>query len=186
MDPDPDEVYYGYESGDECSHNEEEWERKYHRERMMSQSDDLVVLSTADKLALYKRDDDVEFQKMWPTVEEMCCSLMNYSEDWEQHDHYIIHKPSKMRYWTGSSFYCNITETYNGGNSKTVFSDKQGRLIRAAANYWRVSKLSKEQIAVVQSFRPVRTQYKPEPGFWGNLWVSIKFLPTMARFCMKR
>lgn len=185
MDPDPDEVYYGYE-GSSGYYDSEEWEREHERQQMMARDEDLVVLTTAEKFVVYKKSDDVEFQKMWPTVEEMCRSLMNNTEDWEQHDHFILHKPSKMRYWTGSSYYCSITETYNSGNSKTVFSDKQGRLIRAAANYWRVGRLSKEQIAVVQSFRPVRTQFKPEPGFWGNLWVAIKFLPTLARFCMKR
>lgn len=184
MDPDPDEVYYGYESSEE--EYQEEWVRKYHHDRIVSQKDDLVVLSSADKLALYKKDDDVEFQKMWPTVEDMCRSLMTCPGDWEQQDYYIVHKPSKMRYWTGSSYLANITETYIGSNSKTVFSLKQGRLIRAAANYWRIGQLSKEQLAVVQSFQLISQPFKPEPGFWGNLWISIKFFPTMARFCMNR
>lgn len=184
MDPDPDEVCYGYDS--DYDHDSEDWRSRAESRRLVAQNEHLEVLATADKFAVYKKGDDEEFQKMWPTVEEMCRSLMNNTEDWEQQDYYIVHKPSKIRYWTGSSYYCSITETYNGGNSKTVFSDRQGRLIKAAANAWRTSRLSNEQLAIVKSFRPTQVQCNPEPGFWGNLWISIKFLPTMARFCMKR
>lgn len=128
---------------------------------------------------------EAQFDKMWPTVHEMCRSLVHNHCDWYQDSYTLQHTPSKTSYWTGSGD-GPVVETYTGGRSARVFSDTQGELIRKALAARKMAAATADQLLVMKSLGTAPGQVKPEPGFWCNLWVSIKFLPTLARFCMQR
>lgn len=130
------------------------------------------------------KEDEEEFDKMWPTVEQICRSLMSNPHDWVQDNYTIVHKPTKACYWTGSGN-GPIVESFGGGNNARIFSDKQGTMIRAALGDRFKYVPSHAQLAAMKAFGTEPKPFVPEPGFWGNLWVAIKFLPTMARFFMR-
>lgn len=140
-------------------------------------------LTIADYEA-FKAADDKKFEKMWPTVEAIVRSIQSKPHEWMQDTYTIQHRPSKTVYWSGTSN-APITETF-GGKNERVFSDNQGRLIRAAFNERHAYVPNDAQLASMRAFGTEPKPFVPEPGFWSNLWISIKFLPTLARFCMSR
>lgn len=130
-------------------------------------------------------DSDDQFEKMWPTVEAVCLSLMRNPREWELSSYTLMHKPTKQQYWTGSGIN-PITDVYIDGSARRVFSNEQGEKIRNAVDNRNLYTPSDEQLAVMKAFGTAPMPFKSEPGFWSNLWVAIKFLPTLARFCMSR
>ena len=130
------------------------------------------------------KEDAREFDKMWPTVDQICRSLMSNPHDWVQDNYTIVHKPTKACYWTGSGN-GPIVESFGGGNNARIFSDKQGTLIRTALGDRFKYVPSHAQLAAMKAFGTEPKPFVPEPGFWGNFWVALKFLPTLARFYMR-
>lgn len=129
-------------------------------------------------------DNEQLFEKMWPTVEQMCREITKKPNEWVLDNYTLTHKPTKLQYWTGSSNTSAITEIYTAGNTKRIFSEEQGKLIRASLKDRRLHTPSPEQLEVMKAFGTDPVPFKPEPGFFGNLWAAIKFFPILVKFCV--
>lgn len=177
MDPDR-EVYYG-DYGCDSGTGSSSYEPDYAEDDVSEYHGHEWGVDSMDEL-----DEDAVFEKMWPTVEVMCRSLMYEPADWVQDSYTLTHKPTKMVYWTGSGTCNPIVESYIGSDSARIFSEKQGTLLRDAWNRRHHIVPNSAQLRAMKAFGTDPKPFVPEPGFWGQLWVAIKFFPIMVRFCM--
>ena len=131
-----------------------------------------------------QKEEDKRFEKMWPTVDAICESLVRRPRDWVLKTHTIKHKPTGQVYWTGTGTCSPITESYSGSDAKRVFSSEQGEKIREALNQRHIHNPTDEQLKIMKGFGVAPQPYKPEPGFFGRMWAAIKFFPILVRFCV--
>lgn len=131
-----------------------------------------------------RAEEDKRFEKMWPTVDVICDSLVRRPRDWVIKTHTIKHKPTGQVYWSGTGTYTPITESYSGRAAKQVFSAEQGEKIRDALNLRHIHNPTDEQLKAMKAFGVAPQPYRPEPGFFGRMWAAIKFFPILVKFCM--
>ncbi|MNC22728.1 hypothetical protein D3C75_707350 [compost metagenome] len=131
-----------------------------------------------------RAEEELKFEKMWPTVDAICESLVRRPRDWKIGTHTIKHKPTGQVYWTGTGSCNPITESYSGRDAKTLFSGAQGEKIREALNARHINNPTDEQFKAMKAFGVAPVPYKPEPGFFGRLWAAIKFFPILVKFCV--
>lgn len=109
-----------------------------------------------------------EYEYMQETVDEICRSLIENPEDWVFTTHTFNKKGSDVEYWDSSSHYA-ITCTWDGYNTNTVFSVKQGRIIREAYMKAREKQASNAQLQVVRDIEKRKTKELRRKPWW-KLW----------------
>lgn len=132
-------------------------------------------------------DVNSRFDRMWPTVYQICESLLYDQAAWEQQMYTITHIPSGISYWLGSNPNSDdpITDIFRP-RDETVFNKEQGAAIRTALRNSKIVNVDPNQLLIMAAFNTLPKATKPEPGIWGKLYASIAFFPTFAFYCLKR
>lgn len=98
-----------------------------------------------------KISDDVEFNYMQETVDNICASLCKEPSSWVFGTNTFYKEGTNFKLWDGLS--SPITDHWDGISRIKVFSDRQGEQIREAFNYARSHQASQTQAKLIDLFK---------------------------------
>ena len=98
-----------------------------------------------------KISDDVEFNYMQETVDNICESLHKEPNNWVFKTNTFHKEGTDFELWDGLS--SSITDHWDGRSRIKVFSYRQGEQIREAFNYARSRQASQTQAKLIDLFK---------------------------------